>query len=331
MIPLLANAGTPLMWLSFFHLVVGNALIAFGEATLLRLFWTVPQRAAFTWMLVANYVTMAAGLFAVGGVGRRWAMGVAAPHDALTVLATAGVALFAFTVLAEWTFVARALAGRFRPTWRALRVSFVLQAASYAVLVPIYMTSSTIAAIAQTTPTEPAAIARELSARIYYIADDETVRSVALDGTGDRDEGGGADASRCRIVAEPDSRVIRVYDEEKGETIWSVGVDGRIDRLRDDMGLVPAANPSGDERWRVVCGSWAVEGLMVTEEETGERYSLGLETPFVAWPSRCATLLPGGRVVYALGPHIVLLDLSTRRVAHIGRGRSPVVVLEDSE
>jgi hypothetical protein len=51
----LADAGTPLMWTSMLHLLVGNALIGVGEGLLLvRLFktsanWTIPV------MMAANY------------------------------------------------------------------------------------------------------------------------------------------------------------------------------------------------------------------------------------------------------------------------------------
>lgn len=49
--------------------------------------------------------------------------------------------------------------------------------------------------------------------------------------------------------------------------------------------------------------------------------------PFLAWIARNATILPSDQVVYQLGNQIVILDLSTRKLAFLALGQGPVVGL----
>jgi hypothetical protein len=328
-IPLLANAGTPLMWLTFGHMTVGNALVAVGEAALLHLVWRVPLRRAFAWMVVANYLSLALGwvVFSFAHDAVPWSF--ATPHDLLPILGAAVLLAFGVTIVAEWPLVARALDARFRPTLRALRASVIVQVASYAVLIPLYANASSLAAVTTTTAADAATVAGPLVGRAFYIDPDGTVRSVSLDGTGDRTEAPDVDGSDSWIAVEPRSNRLRLWDGERHQTTWSYVVEGRTAK-GPRYGFGPAADLSAADRWTVRAGFWPVEGLSVHDERDGTRYRLGFETPFVSLSSRSPTLLPGGRVVYSLGRHVVLLDLETRRLATLAQGHGPAVVLAET-
>ena len=76
-------------------------------------------------------------------------------------------------------------------------------------------------------------------------------------------------------------------------------------------------------------GLYPDEGLWVRNrvERHSRRYAV--ETPFLTrWTSRHASILPGDRVVYALGPRIVVLDLPRERIASLVAGSNPLVVSE---
>src|SRR5262245_1918972 len=53
----LANVGTPLMWASAAHMVLGNACIGILEGALLSWFFKVNAYRAIAVMIVANYVS----------------------------------------------------------------------------------------------------------------------------------------------------------------------------------------------------------------------------------------------------------------------------------
>lgn len=57
----LANAGTPLMWASMFHLVFGNLLIGIGEGALLSRLLGYHRPRAIAVMVAANYLSAWAG------------------------------------------------------------------------------------------------------------------------------------------------------------------------------------------------------------------------------------------------------------------------------
>ena len=77
----------------------------------------------------------------------------------------------------------------------------------------------------------------------------------------------------------------------------------------------------------MVTGPFAAIGLRAQNNATHENIHLALDTPLVQWWSGYATVLPGDQVVYQLEDQIVLLDLPTRRIAMLTRGRSPVVII----
>jgi hypothetical protein len=72
---------------------------------------------------------------------------------------------------------------------------------------------------------------------------------------------------------------------------------------------------------------WAGYGLRGRRGD--ELRVVAVETPFFQLEPRHATLLEGGQVVYQLGRWIVLYELETRRLAVMGLGRRPVVLLVD--
>lgn len=59
----LANAGTPLLWATGFHLVFGNALIGIGEALIAARFVRNARAADLCpWTIAANYASTIGGL-----------------------------------------------------------------------------------------------------------------------------------------------------------------------------------------------------------------------------------------------------------------------------
>ncbi|MDO8349002.1 MAG: hypothetical protein Q7T30_02110, partial [Planctomycetota bacterium] len=124
------------------------------------------------------------------------------------------------------------------------------------------------------------------------------------------------------LVVSPSWGEVRIT--QRGET-----ADPENDRLIPKVSLEGrSVATTSDSGWVVDMGNWASEGLFATHRPTGRHLWLALDTPFLAWASRDATLLPGDVVVYALGPHIVALELATLRLAVLAQGHSPVVALD---
>ena len=58
------------------------------------------------------------------------------------------------------------------------------------------------------------------------------------------------------------------------------------------------------------------------------QFGLGLETPFLWWWAREATILPGDLVVFEMGRQILVLDVRARKLGLLARGRAPLVAVE---
>lgn len=60
-----ANAGTPLMWASVFHLTLGNLVIGLGEALLLARLTSAPLGKAIITLILGNYTSAFVGAFLI--------------------------------------------------------------------------------------------------------------------------------------------------------------------------------------------------------------------------------------------------------------------------
>ncbi|HOS43938.1 MAG TPA: hypothetical protein PK794_09630, partial [Armatimonadota bacterium] len=61
-VPACANAGTLLMWAGMGHLFFGNALVGLFEAFIIARLYGIRYHHAAPWLVLANYLSMAAGM-----------------------------------------------------------------------------------------------------------------------------------------------------------------------------------------------------------------------------------------------------------------------------
>jgi len=348
---LLANIGTPLMWAGMFHLLFGNALIGIFEGLLLARLFRVQHAHAILSMCLANYASMAIGVL---GLGLKH-VGFSSTLDwDVTILNAKGVLLIALVICIllsaafEWPFCYFALRGRSHRVRDSVAGSLVVQLASYAILVPLYLVVSPVNVLTSLSVVSPSTIATSTSADVYFIGrDDGDLHRVSLDGT---------DAARVAQAGLHDrfaqlflarSRSADTYDlgirwgpepcEERIVAGDILPANARIGDAAGDrntprdgwlaFGRAVNLQDADQPQWEVNAGAWAAEGLHATQAATHRDVHVALETPFLAWYSRCPSVLPNDLVVYQLDDQIVLLDLNTRRIALLARGRSPLVVL----
>lgn len=349
-----ANAGTPLMWLGFLHLFFGNFLIGVWEALVLARRFHLPKTPLWL-MVAANYVSAVAGLALLSvGSGIADLLGPALLMLGIPFLLTMLALAFALTAVVEWPFCLR-LAGdgpdRKRLAWR---MSLTAQAASYAILVPLYLLVSPINALFHARPLSR--VAKPPVATVYYLTPSGSeVWRVRTDGTG-RDRvmpvGQHSGISGIGIVPGPKEgagdlvlfdkpsgsgkvrpRVLRAALAPPGS--YAVAADVR----RNSEGMHGALRtttlyflPAKQREWTVEAGFWPAEGISFWKKHAPKNEdqltTLALETPYVATWLRNVTVMPNNQAVLQAGNVIVLLDVPTRRLAAITRGVYPVVVLE---
>lgn len=318
--PALANAGTALIWLSVFHLFFGNLVIGILEALVAQ--WVLRRRHGIDvgligWMMLANYATMAAGVFGLGPLITWLEPQLLGRHPMANLpwlIALVLLAAFAVTVLVEWGILhagvrfatsSLVIPGLRGMTWRA---NLAAQCVSYALLIPLYLSASGTSLLTEVRRERDLAFVKTPAAIVFYVAPDGSLMKLTLDG-------------RAPVSVTPAdflTAAISFYGgEERFMRINSRSFHREVIDLR----------PPGPWRYAVEVGFWPIDGLRIEDRQTGTRRRLALEMPFFLWYPKDATVLPGDQVVYQVKDYLVVYDLHTRQIADLGPGRNPVVIM----
>jgi hypothetical protein len=261
------------------------------------------------------------------------------------VLLAALAACVVVSAVFEWPFCYLSLHGHMHRFTRSLSATLVAQGASYAVLVPMYLLVSPVSVVTHVDVVHPTTIRHEVSADVYYLSPDNgDVYRTDLEGAdpqfvaqvGKRDlharlyfvesfVSDSFDLGVCWGPEPDDRRVIVANILPASASIGDAADEERCARM--GFGKAVDLQPRGAAPWSVRTGFWPAEGLTATNEVTSQSYQIALETPFLAWSSRNASVLPEGLLIYQLDKQIVLLDLAERRMALLARGQGPLIVL----
>ncbi|MHB1458903.1 MAG: hypothetical protein ACYC0V_18485 [Armatimonadota bacterium] len=361
--PAHANMGTPLMWAGNFQLTLGNIIIGLLEGFLILLLVrsridakTRIQRSAAPWiMILANFVSGLVGILLSALLTFNGALNHGASvntSDLKLGLYLTGIILFLYllTALIEWPFchwVLNALRYKDLTARRSLSVSLIVQCTSYILLIIMYYAASDITIFTRLHSDPSLSFVRNPKSEVYFISEsDGDVYKIRLDGT---------DQQKVFDVEKDNPTQSLFLWNVKGDKLWKLGIGNRERKgettliesnfaeiippsddwnKKDTDGKWPRAEsyamdmrPLNSRNLRINTDYFANSGLQIYDEAMEKNVNFGLETPFVQWESRYATVLPGDQVVYQLGKQIVILDLNSRRIGLIAYGRSPVVRL----
>jgi hypothetical protein len=126
-----ADAGTPLVWGSVFHLLLGNALIGLFEGWLLARVFHLPKRHCIWLLILANYLSAWIGVTLTSYLFHEYATDIYSGWRVTWMLVAA---TYFLTLVVEWPFVA--LCFRKAPQWlpSSIKGSLLIQSASYLLL-----------------------------------------------------------------------------------------------------------------------------------------------------------------------------------------------------
>ena len=336
-----ADAGTPLMWASMFHLVIGNAILGIGEGLILSLLFRPKRAGCIPIMIAANYFSAW-----VGGVFLSWVIVRTLDLDLYNArrwLWCMVVITYLLTLLLEWPFVAlclRKTEGWFR---KSIWGSLVVQSASYLVLFGWYWAASGTSLYTDLAVVQPSAISLPKETTLYYLSENNTgIYSWDLDqgkprkisdftSTYHRDA---LFLDKSRTAGRWDLMVGPEYASDASDATYKTMAAGLRCAIAEPprAGLAPGgevprfhADQSG---WQFTFG-WMAGRLDGENAKTGKNLGLSLETPFAVWPVSHPTQLPSGLVVFQLGRNqICILDPDARRIALIAKGRAPAITVK---
>lgn len=353
---ILADVGTPLMFLGCGHLLFLNLLIGLGEGQLLA-WWGRVRFARAAWIMIgANYTSGLVGVLLLPNLlsllTTSWP-GDAPLYRAGSTLAWLALVAFGLTVLIELPFVWWVLCGSARGRWSRLGSAVWVQAASYAVLAMLYLAVSPMTVLTQCTRVhDVAGLAGGSKGWVYYADPGAmTMRRVRLDGTG------GEKVCALPASAEVNDRWRGFWGrtEQDGSVTLMVatilpgnsevvcsGIVGSLgDRGTNQASDIPARmwpvdfRPEDARPDYYLADPFAEGGLQLHEwytDSSSQRWTrttlrVNFANPLWMWDVGFPTILPGGQVVFEFGAQIVVMDRQ-RRIGVLAMGRSPVVVMD---
>lgn len=323
------------MWAGMLHLVFGNFLIGFTEGMILAWLFKLNATRCVWVMILANYSSSWGGLFLNSAITHLLSLNLYNAWFWFWVMV--GVA-YLMTLIMEWPFVFFCFRKERNRLKRSLVANLLVNSVSYLLLFGWYWGASGKGLYRNLNIVQAFQMAMPTNGIAYYIsANDGDVYSVNLLKQqsekvadlkiADKDD---------RLLVQPaslDTNHWDIFEHSKSVLIESnLNVIAAPSRLNDgtwfNFGEAPKLGSAAQSDWTFRTGFWSVEGLRGENSKTGETIWVSLETPFVSWIARGATHLPGDYIVFQLGPdQICILETSTKKVALLGRGYGPVVIL----
>ncbi len=349
-----ANAGTPLMWFTIFHLFIGNLIIGLFEGILLVGIFGLAKPKTLVLMVLANYVS--AGL---GGHIITRAIVNSYTIDLGTVWPMLGRAIiitYLLTLILEFPFVVFAFRGTRAWLSKSILGSLFIQTISYAILIGWYWMAGGPYLYTDTEVVDISKISLPNEVQVYFISDDEGdvytgelqdrtwQKAFDLKSTNLNERllviPSEQDADAWDLVAwletenrdKPDMVTLQEQFARVATPEWR-GTDPEFSRYEgtwSNWGPVPKLGEALSSTWEFYAGMWSGEGLMGREANSGRDVHLALEVPFISWTIRNAMHLPTDMVLFQLGDHqICVYDPDKGQVALLAKGRGPVAVMKD--
>ncbi len=342
-----ANAGTPLMWTSAFYLVLGNALIGVGEGLLIAQVFGTRKKMTVPVMILANYFSAWVGYIGLIAFKNHFLdlnLYTAWQFILLLTLATCVVSM-----ILEWPFIMFCMRKHLQWGKQSAQATALAQGASYLFIIPIFLMASGTSLYTRTTLDSDLAGRVTIAGHVYFISgEDGDVYRITLgdaqpeyvfdlNSTDENDRlfvrrSTGKDGWDLFARLETDERdnpqLVSVQEGLSGIAAPEPQRQRDGGKVRDNwaqFGPATDLRQLDEPKWWFRVSLWAGEGL--TAGSKRRRVHLALETPFVRWPVRNATVLPGDVVVFQLGQQICLFELESKRVGLLAMGRGPVVVL----
>jgi hypothetical protein len=314
----LADVGTPMLWASTFHLLLGNALVGVFEGWLLAWVFGLPRKRSMGLMIVANYLSAWLGFLLLGSLFSRFVTDLES-GGRITLLLVA--LAYALTLVVEWPLVALCFRGTPRGFGRSLRGSVLVQSASYLLLFGGYWMLSGTSLYTRMKVVPPDQIEPPHGVVMYFISSADgdlhrqelgqatDVRIAALGSTERRSdclrlEASSVDSNRWDLVA-----VVWREKEQQRETVvlvpgittWQQMSDKQVARAYQYGGWGNAALQIGtatNSHWRFRWTVWPDLGLWGNDGT--RKFAMAFGTPFGGWSPYRAIELPGEKLLVQL-------------------------------
>lgn len=338
----LADVGTPLVWGTAFHLIVGNALLGVAEGWLLARVFGLAVRRCSGWMIIANYLSAWIGLSLMGFLFARYASDI---YSGLRVTGMLVAGTYLLTLIIEWPFVAACFRGSGRWFKASIKGSLLVQSASYLCLFGGYWLLSGTSLYTRMQVVPPEHISAPHGVVMFFIssADGDVYRSelanpmdtkaAKLGSTNYYDDHlelreSEMESNRWDIVAVLDRRHSRVVVPSVSSKQRISDKEGWKTRQYYGWGIMPyQVGEARNSDWRFGWAHWPDVGVWARNGARTVRIAYG--TPFGGYTPYRVIHLPDDKALVQLDSQICLVDIIGKKIARIRKGYGMLAFQED--
>lgn len=325
---IIANAGTPLMWVQMIHLVFGNLVLGIIEGLILKFAFKTKLPRAVVLMILANYVSWIIGTvlisyfqntlinktFELEYVYKAWIVSI--------------ILLYFVTVLIEAPFIFW-IYRREVNFKKSLTNSFLINVLTYTGMIAIYLHSSGFNIFTDIKIDQSLLDNRNEKHIFYILSSDSKVYSYRL-----------ADKKmellipitseykypRFELNYANDSLTINLGIEQNNTQKQII--DSNFCSVTDSIYYgnfnyswwQPTSDfrDINDRTWDAYAGDWAIQGLRIRKEgEIKEKYAF--EVPWMMWSISEIAIINNHELIFKINGRIVLLDIEKKEMAFICR------------
>jgi hypothetical protein len=290
--PVLANAGTALMFAYVLHLIIGNAFIGLIEGELLSRWLHIPRKNTTEVVIIANYASAWGGMLFLGRLaGSLPMMTIENVHIWLYLFIAFA---FLLTLIIEYPFFWFLLRKQENSIRKTLKATVIIHSITYLLLLAWYGWNSHTSMLTQL----DVVLAPQLQPKEEYV---------------------------LYFITSEGNQAVRSNLEGKQPEIVEFSEFASVIPQNGDFRTVTQLAENAN--WEYEISVWAAGGIMAAQKSEDLKVRFALETPFTFWQVSYPTHLPGDFLVFQLGKNqICILHPQERKIALITRGKTPVVV-----
>ena len=330
----LADVGTPLVWGSALHLLLGNAAIGVFEGWLLARYLKLPWPRPVWPLILANYFSAWLGTLLLPFLFDRYATDIYVVGRVIGALIFLS---FVLTLVIEWPFVYRAIPkGRLR-LQQSLLGSLVIQSASYVVLFGTYFALSGTSLLTKfdRVPTDQLSLPAGVQVLSISQADGNVYSFTSATAPDRKVFQLGSTNVWDRLGLRDSLESTNAWDliafrdrlEDGRVVVPQITSDDRISAVDASFlnryygwGIRPhQIDEATNSTWRFSWAHWPDVGMWA--RRGNEQVRLALGTPFGGWSPLRLVHLPGDLAILQLGTaQVCLVDMPHRKIALLRRG-----------
>jgi len=343
-----ADAGTPLVWATGFHLLVGNAIIGLLEGGLLSRAFGLPAGRCIGLLIIANYVSAWTGEMLMPHLFWRYATDI---YSGLRVTWALIAGTYLLTLFVEWPFVASSFWKTSKWFVRSIKASLLIQSVSYVLLFGGYWAVSGKSLYTKMDVVSPQELSLPNGIVLFYIsetngdvyrADPEFLQDVKVMALGSTNHWAWAfldleesdtftnywdivahlvpeQGENQSVVVFPCVSTVGLVAEEQA---WRTTKYGGWGREAFQIGAATNSN------WKFGWAHWPDIGMWARNGSRTVRVAFG--TPFGGWLAARVIHLPDDKALLQLGSHqICLVDVVNSKIALVRNGYGMLALSKD--